>query len=375
MRIGSQDILLPTSMVGNYPNPRWYNGQAFATIPKGEFIFDAISREAFEDAVGAVVQDQESAGMDIISDGKVYGGDSPYGTILYYYLERMKGYKLSGPPIGLPIYSTLFSPTCVGEIEREYPFHLAQLRAVRKATSKPVKISYTGLGVIAAATTNQYYNDTREVAMGLAKAFNEDFKELADNGVDIIQLDEFVWPYGMGDWEVEALNAAVEGVDAQIWVHTSWGNYSGTPAYFPDDTNTEFGAFVLDKRAANAPAPDRAHAIFPHVLDANIDALNYEVGRTGPDDLKPLLDNEWTKDFVAGVIDVKSTVTESADEVADRIREVLEYVPAERLGVGTDCGLINLPRMIAQPKLRALHDGAAIVRAELQAAGDAGPRR
>lgn len=307
--------------------------------------------------------------MDIISDGKVYGGDSPYGTILYYYLERMKGYKLTGPPIGLPIYSTLFSPTCVGEIEREYPFHLAQLRAVRKATNKPVKVSYTGLGVIAAASTNQYYNDTRELAMGLAKAFNEDFKELVDNGVDIIQLDEFVWPYGMGDWEIDALNAAVEGVDAQIWVHTCWGNYSGTPAYYPDETDTDFGAFVLDKRAADAPAPDRAHAIFPHVNDANIDTLNYEVGRTGPDDLKPLLDNDWKKNFVAGVIDVKSTVTESADEVADRIRAVLEYVPANRLGVGTDCGLINLPRMIAQWKLRALADGAAIVRAELQNKG------
>ena len=161
-------------------------------------------------------------------------------------------------------------------------------------------MSYTGLGVIAAATTNLHYKDTREVAMALAKAFNEDFKELADNGCDIIQLDEFVWPYGMGDWEIEALNASVEGVNCEFWVHTCWGNYSGTPAYFPDETKTEFGAFVLDKRASDAPAPERAHAIFPHVLDANITALNYEVGRTGPDDLKPLPDNDWTKTFVAG---------------------------------------------------------------------------
>ena len=313
MLIGGQDILLPTTMVGNYPNPRWYDGHAFATLPKGEFIHDSISKEAFEDVVGAIVRDQEAAGLDVISDGKVYGGDSPYGTILYYYLERMSGYRLSGPPIGLPIYSTLFSPTCVGEIAREVPFHLVNLRAVRKATKKPVKVSYTGLGVIAAATTNLHYKDTREVAMALAKAFNEDFRELADNGCDIIQLDEFVWPYGMGDWEIEALNASVEGVNCEFWVHTCWGNYSGTPAYFPDETKTEFGAFVLDKRASDAPAPERAHAIFPHVLDANITALNYEVGRTGPDDLKPLTDNNWTKPFVAGVIDVKSTVTESAD--------------------------------------------------------------
>jgi 5-methyltetrahydropteroyltriglutamate--homocysteine methyltransferase len=69
---------------------------------------------------------------------------------------------------------------------------------------------------------------------------------------------------------------------------------------------------------------------------------------------------------VAGVIDVKSTATESAEEVADRIRQVLEYVPADRLGLSTDCGLINLPRMIAANKLRALADGAAQVREELR---------
>lgn len=365
MKVGSQDMLLPTTMVGNYPNPRWYDGQAFAQYPNGEFIYDSISREAFEDAVGAIVHDQEAAGLDIISDGKVYGGDSPYGTIVYHYVERMTGYKMSGPPIGLPIYSTLYSPTVTGEVRRENPFHLANLRATRKATKKPVKVSYVGIQVLAAASTNQYYPEIRDLGMAIAKAFNEDFKELADNGCDIIQIDEFVWPYGMSDWEVEVFNAAVEGVSCDIWVHTCWGNYSGTPGYFPDEGEKEFGAWVLDKRPSDAPSPERAAALFPQVKDAHMTALNYEVGRTGPDDLKPLVDNDWDKDFVAGVIDVKSTVTETADEVADRIRSVLEFVPAEKLGLSTDCGLINLPRMVGQGKLRALADGAAIVRAEL----------
>ena len=367
MKVGSSDILLPTTMVGNYPNPRWYDGHAFATYPKGEFVYDAISREAYEDAVGAIVHDQESAGLDIISDGKVYGGDSPYGQILYHYYERMTGYKMSGPPIGLPIYSTLYSATAVGEIRREHPFHGAALRAMKKATKKPNKISYTGMQVLAAASTNQYYPEVRDLAIAIAKAFNEDFRELADNGCDIIQIDEFVWPYGMGDWEIEVFNTAVEGVGCQIWTHTCWGNYSGTPGYFPDDEETEFGAWVLDKRPEDAPAPERALAIFPHVKNANMTALNYEVGRTGEDDLKPLVDNNWDKDFVAGIIDVKSTITETADEVADRIRMVLKYVPAERLGLSTDCGLINLPRMVGYGKLRALADGAAIVRKELTA--------
>jgi 5-methyltetrahydropteroyltriglutamate--homocysteine methyltransferase len=169
----------------------------------------------------------------------------------------------------------------------------------------------------------------------------------------------------MGDWEIEALNTAVEGVDCQFWVHTCWGNYSGTPGYFPDEEEREYGAWVLDQRPSTAAAPDRALAIFPQVKDANIDALNYEVARIGADDLEPLKANDWQKNFVAGIVDVKSTITETSEEVADRIRMVLQYVPAERLGLSTDCGLINLPRMIAQGKLRALADGAKIVREEL----------
>jgi Methionine synthase II (cobalamin-independent) len=154
-------------------------------------------------------------------------------------------------------------------------------------------------------------------------------------------------------------------VNCEFWVHTCWGNYSGTPAYFPTRQDrvrrVRAGQAGLRRPGAGTGARD-----LPARADANITALNYEVGRTGPDDLKPLTDNNWTKPFVAGVIDVKSTVTESAAEVADRIRQVLEYVPADRLGLSTDCGLINLPRMIAAGKLRALADGAAQVRAEVQ---------
>ena len=367
MQIGSQEIVLPTTMVGNYPNPRWYDGHAFAKFPVGEFVYDSISREAFEDAVLAIVHDQEAAGLDIISDGKVYGGDSPYGVILYHYYERLAGYEMSGPPIGLPIYSTLFAPTVVGEVSRRHPFHTATLRAVRKATKKPVKVSYNGIQVLALASNDQYYKDTKDLATAIAKAFHEDFLQLADEGCDIIQLDEFVWPYGMGDWEVEVFNLAVDNVPGvQFWTHTCWGNYSGTPGYFPDEGEKEYGAWVLDRRPTGAPAPERAKAIFPKAKDAHMDALNYEVARTGPDDLKPLVDAGWDKDFVAGVIDVKSLITETSADVADRIRMCLEFVPAERLGLSTDCGMINLPRMVCQQKLRALADGADIVRKELQ---------
>jgi 5-methyltetrahydropteroyltriglutamate--homocysteine methyltransferase len=147
-----------------------------------------------------------------------------------------------------------------------------------------------------------------------------------------------------------------------------WGNLGSSPSYLPyegDEAHKELGVYDVARRPRGATeATERARNIFPKVLGADIDVLNYEVGRMGPDDLKPLADNNWDKPFVAGVIDVKQVTVETAEEVADRIRAVMEYVPIERLGLTTDCGLPNLKRWIAQLKLTALVEGAEIVRAE-----------
>ena len=212
MRVGNQDILLPVTMVGNYPEPRWFRGTGKYPGNPSRFVFDSMEQEALYDCISCIVDDQERAGFDIIADGRVFGGSDSYGQLLYHYMERSSGFVLNGPQIPVPIYSSLYAPTCVGEINRVYPYHVETLKAVRRATNKPIKISYTGVGAMTAATNNQHYKDIKELAAAYAKALNEDMKELADIGVDIIQLDEFVWPYGMGDWEIEALNATVKGV-------------------------------------------------------------------------------------------------------------------------------------------------------------------
>ncbi|MFC4941908.1 cobalamin-independent methionine synthase II family protein [Pseudonocardia sp. GCM10023141] len=370
MRVGNQEMLLPTTMVGKYPEPRWWKGQAFARYPgrPGKVVFDAISEESYNDVIQCIARDQERVGLDVVADGRVFDGEDSYGQLLYHYIERLTGYELDGPNLAVPIYSMLYAPTCVGEVRRRYPFHVETLKAMRRSTDRPIKISYTGVGAMTAATNNLYYADIKELGLALAKAINEDLKELAGIGVDVIQLDEFVWPYGMGDWEIDCLNAAIKDVDAQIWLHVCWGNLGPSPAYLPyegDDAHKELGVYDVARRPRHATdTTERARNIFPKVLGADIDVLNYEVGRVGPDDLKPLADNNWTKPFVAGVIDVKSVVAETAEEVADRIRAVMEYVPIEQLGVTTDCGLPNLKRWIAQTKLTALVEGAEIVRAE-----------
>jgi 5-methyltetrahydropteroyltriglutamate--homocysteine methyltransferase len=71
------------------------------------------------------------------------------------------------------------------------------------------------------------------------------------------------------------------------------------------------------------------------------------------------------KTVQVGVVDIRTMMIESPEMVAQRARKALEHVPAERVTLSTDCGMKPLPRIVAKMKLKALADGAAIVRAEL----------
>ena len=373
MRIAGQDILLPTMMVGNYPKPRWFTGQAWSEIPAGRYAADSISFEAFSDAILAIVHDQDSAGLDVITDGLMVSGDSPFAAKLYYLTERIAGFTPYGPSIMLPTFSTEHSPIVDGKLIRKCPLYSEQVRVLRKATKKPIKVNFPGLQVLAMGSINKYYSDVKDLAFDLARIYNEEFKELVAAGCDIIQLDEFTWHFGLslGDWEVDVFNAAVDGVDAEVHVHVCWGNYLGTSGYLPtpgdgDSPDKEGEEYVLSLRERGATTA-RARAIFPRVHRVHISALNYEIAHQGAGDLVALEKGGWDKDFIAGVIDVKSVEIEAAEAVADRIRACLEAVKPENLGLSTDCGLINLPRRVAQGKLRSLVEAANIVRAELRA--------
>src|SRR5437588_770712 len=289
MLIRGQEIMLPTSMVGNYPNPRWWDANFARFFTGDQHTPDSLEREALEDVISALAHDQESAGLDIITDGRVQG-DNYADQAVYYYYKRM-GYDLKGGYLGFPIYSRLHAATLTQEVKRRGAIMVEQAKALKKATNKPTKVQYTGIQVFAQATNDLYYKSSRDRAMDIAKAINEDILEVDSLGVDFIQLDEFTWPYGFEDWAIEAFDRAVEGVKhAKIICHICWGNWGGTPAYLP---------------------------------------------------------------------------TETAEEVAGRIRQVLQFVPADQVGFTTDCGLILLQRYIAVDKLHALAAGAQIVRSEL----------
>ena len=363
------NVLIPTSMVGNYPNPRWWDAD-FARYFKGDQQPpDAMFREALEDATAAIVTDQHNAGLDIIADGRLHAEN--YADAAHYYYFKRLGHDLVGGHLGFPIYSRLHSATATQEIKRRGQMMVEQARALRRATNEPVKVQYTGVQVLAQCTNDLYYSNSRDRAMAIAAAINEDILAVDALGVDYIQLDEFTWPYFYEDWAIEAFNRAVQGVKhAKIVCHICWGNWGGTPAYYPDDTAAAGEIFDLTKRAGDAKKPNPTSSVIPKSYEAKIDVFNIEgIGRLAFEDsgLELLKSHPIPKNmmFWAGVIDVKSTVTETAEQVAAKIRQLLTVVPAEQLGVTTDCGLILLQRYICQDKLHALVEGAKIVRSEL----------
>ena len=109
MKIGNQNVLIPTSMVGNYPNPRWWDAEFARHFTGDQQPPDSMWQEALDDVITALAHEQEAAGLDIIADGRVHG-DNYADQAVYYYMRRL-GYDLKGGHLGFPIYSRLHAGT------------------------------------------------------------------------------------------------------------------------------------------------------------------------------------------------------------------------------------------------------------------------
>jgi 5-methyltetrahydropteroyltriglutamate--homocysteine methyltransferase len=173
---------------------------------------------------------------------------------------------------------------------------------------------------------------------------NLELRELARAGVTDLQIDE---PYYSGfpedlPWAIRAINAMVDSLDAQVTLHICYGNRYGKPSWE--------GSYRY---------------LFPTIAQAKVHAISLEFARRGDEDLQ--LFNEFKVPFKIGlgVIDVKSHDVESPGVVADRIRRALKILPAERLVINPDCGLVHLPRDVAFMKLSGMVEGTRLVRQEL----------
>jgi 5-methyltetrahydropteroyltriglutamate--homocysteine methyltransferase len=329
--------LLPTAVVGSYSLPGWLERA------KNDYLMRRITRHDLEDmhdaAVKAAIKDQEVAGVDVISDGELRRDN-----MIDYFAERLPGVEIvhaskkSYYDFYESVVRTRLPTGPLGLVE--------DFRFLRRFTDRGVKVSVTGPHSLVKRIRNEHYPTEEAFALDLARVMNPELRELARAGATDIQVDE---PYYSGfpedlAWGVRAINALVEGVQARVSLHICYGNRYGKPAWE--------GTYRY---------------LFPTILDARVQQLTLEFARRGEDDVT--LFKEFRPPFALGlgVVDVKVSEVETPAVVADRIRAALEIVPADRVWVNPDCGLMHLPRDVAFAKLAAMVEGTRLVRRELGA--------
>jgi 5-methyltetrahydropteroyltriglutamate--homocysteine methyltransferase len=236
------------------------------------------------------------------------------------------------------------------------PIRLVDLYKIAKRyTDKPIKVS-VGAGPVNLAwhVYFQHYKDPQELCYALAPIFNAEMKALVEEGATYLQLEDLgAWlPLFTGDdndfeWIKDVIGKCTEGVDAFIGWHFCFGNAWGN-----------------DILSANFP--EGYQTVLPHFFDTpGIDQFVLDYANRNMAGIEFLANLPADKEVQVGVLDIRSMMIESPEQVAARARKVLEHVPAERVTLSTDCGMKPLPRTVARMKLNALAEGAAVVRSEL----------
>jgi len=365
----TKDKPLATAVTGSFPRPSWFT-ESLRGRPFRIAMGDSLYREQYIDALASYLNEQERAGLDILSDGDArfdleVGGRSWF----FYALERIGGIegfreaseflKFPGVRPGRILYeiNEAYNPPAVtGKVSRGPLQYAALWKTAQKMSRKPVKFGTISATCMPAVLQNEHYRDDHELIMDLAAVQNEELKELVAAGCPVIQIEEPHHHYSCLadpppseqeiDFYTRAVNREVAGVNSEIWVHTCWGNPNQQSIFW------------------DRPSYERS---LPYLLQLDCDVLTLECASTGGRDL-PLLGRYRTdKKIAIGVINHTQTTVEPPEVVARLIRKALEYVPAERLVITTDCGFgrEGLSRRIAHYKCVALVEGTNIVRREL----------
>jgi 5-methyltetrahydropteroyltriglutamate--homocysteine methyltransferase len=330
--------ILPTAIVGSYAMPPWLERL------KGDYFARRISGrdldEIYDTAVKAAIKDQEIAGIDIITDGEVRRDN-----MVDYFVERFPGIQIDRS--SKKFYYDFYDSTVRSKLPTASLGLVSDFAFLRSFTERDVKFCITGPHCLTKRVNNQFYPSDEAFAMDIARLMNLELKALVKAGATHIQIDE---PYYSGfpedlTWGVNVINALVDGVNARISLHICYGNRYGKPSWE--------GSYRY---------------LFPTILQAKVHQLTLEFARRGGEDLDLFKEFNAPFDLGLGVIDVKTEDVEAPELVASHIRKALEVLPAERIHVLTDCGCFHLPRDVAFAKVKAMVDGARIVRRELGAA-------
>ena len=295
--------------------------------------------QAQDDATALAVREQERAGIDVLTDGEIRR--ESYSN---RFATALEGLDLDRPGV-VPGRSggETTVPRVVGPIRRLRPVEVRDVRLLRAATDRPIRITLPGPFTMAQQAVDEYYGDGASLALAFAEAVNDEARDLAAAGADVVQIDE-PWlqarPDQAQEYALPAIDRALDGVPATTALHTCFG----------------YGYVVADKPSG--------YPFLAELNDCRADQISLETAQPRLD--LSILTELPDKTIVLGVLDLHDGApVETPEAVATRIREALRHVPPERLMVGPDCGMKYLARGAAYAKLQAMVEAARLVRAEL----------
>lgn len=338
--------LFPTSLVGSYPQPEWLIDRAklagrFPPRVRAKELWRVAPEfldQAQDDATLLAIRGQERAGLDIITDGEMRreSYSNRFATALDGVDMENHGTALDRSGHPNPV------PRVVGRIQRRHAVETRDVAFLRANTDRKIKITVPGPFTMAQQAQNDFYKDEAEMAHDYAVAVNAEIRDLFAAGADYVQVDE---PYMQARPEkaraygLAALNRALEGIEGPTAVHICFGY------------------------AAIIHARPTGYSFLPELCKCRVRQISIETAQSNLD--TAVLKNFTDQTIILGVIDLANHKVETPELVAGRIRRALPHIDPARIILAPDCGMKYLPRDVAFGKMRAMVEGAALVRREL----------
>ena len=338
-------MLIPTTVVGSYPQPDWLVDRAMLSklvprvrMPEMWRVAPEFLEQAQDDATILAIRDMERADIDIITDG-----EARRESYSNRFALSLSGIDADNPGTTVSRMGNIATvPRIVGKIAWQGPVEVRDVQFLRANTDRTIKITLPGPFTMAQQAQDDFYADAGEAAMDFANAVNAEAHALKAAGADVIQLDE-PWlqarPEDAKRYGVAVINRALAGIPGPTVVHLCFG----------------YAAVVTRKPSG--------YSFLPQLADCIAEQISIEAAQPGLD--LGILASLSNKKILAGVLNLGTHAVESAADVAARLRDALRFVAPDRLIAAPDCGMKYLPRDEAFGKLCALAGGAAIVRREL----------
>jgi 5-methyltetrahydropteroyltriglutamate--homocysteine methyltransferase len=333
--------MFSTAIAGSLPKPSWL-AETEKLWPQWRLSGPELAR-AKVDATLLWIKAQEDAGLSVIGDGEMSRQHFVHG-----FLEQVDGIDFEHK-VEMGIRGERYKamvPRVVAPLRLRGRVHAVEAQLLRAHTTRRTKFTLPGPMTIVDTVADRHYGDRVAMAMAFAELLNQEALALQADGIDVIQFDEPAFNVFMDEaasWGVAALERAVQGLTCTTAVHICYGYGIKANNDWKQTLGEEWRQY---------------EKVFPALARSSIKQVSLECFHSHvPAELMGLLKG---KDVMVGVIDVASDTIETPEEVADTIGRALQFVPRERLIACTNCGLAPMSREVAEAKLRALAQGAAL---------------